>query len=155
LDLKPGGGLKIVVPLNVGHTGLVPVPKEEKSGSLVFSAPDLAGYQSSYYSVVGGSDGTVRIRFRSTETVRGGKTIPTAGTASQLPFALPTKREHVRLVYLVRQSGSDHNMAIVGANELAVLNSFTQTLKSDPGLCNAKGEIFCSWVPAGVAVRPE
>lgn len=154
-DLKPGGLLKIVVPLKAGGAGLMPVPNAGKEGSLVFSAPDLTGYESSYYSVVGRSDGTVRIRFRSAETVQSGKSTPTGENTLKLPFALPTKRAHVRLVYLVRQSGSDHNMAIAGAKELAVLNSFTQNLKTDPSLCKVEGEIFCSWVPAGVAVRPE
>lgn len=155
LDLAPGGQLKIVVPLNAGQSRLISVPEGGTNNSLVFSAPDLAGYQSSYYSVVGHSDGSVRIRFRSAETVRDGKTTSTAENALNRPLALPGKREHVRLVYLVRQSGSDHNMAIVGAKELAVLDNFTQRLKTDPTVCKSEGAIFCSWVPAGVAVRPE
>jgi hypothetical protein len=155
LDLKPGGELKVVVPLKAGKNDLIPIPGQGRDGSLVLSAPGLAGYQISHYSVAGRIDGTVRIRFQSAETVRDGKTTPTATKAPELPFALPAKRAHVRLLYLVRQSRSDHNMAIVAGKSPEDLNSFTQTLKTDPNRCKTEGKIFCAWVPAGVAVRAE
>ncbi len=155
LDLRPGARLKIVVPLfKPGASETMQPSGQSKDGYIVLSAENLAGYQSSFYSVVGRSDGTVRLRFRSAETTKDGVTAQIED-APQLPFALPVKRQHVRLIYLVRQSRSDHNMAIVASKHLPVLNSFTQQLKSDPNLCKVEGEIFCSWVPAGIAVRAE
>lgn len=153
LDLRPGGRLKIVVPL-FKPGGTTRSSGQIKDGSIVLSAENLAGYQSSFYSVVGRPDGSVRLRFRSAESTKDGVTTPIA-KAPQLPFALPEKRQHVRLIYLVRQSRSDHNMAIVASKQVAALNSFTEQLKRDPNLCKSQGEIFCSWVPAGIAVRAE
>jgi hypothetical protein len=159
LDLKAGQRLKIVVPLlKAGQSGLTlttPQPAQAaKDGSLVLSADGLAGYQSSYYAVVGRRDGTVRLRFQSAETTKDG--VKTAlSKAPELPFALPERREHIRLIYLVRQSRSDHNMAIVASRNVSAMNRLTQDLKMDPNLCKTEGQVFCSWVPAGVAVRAE
>ena len=36
---------------------------------------------------------------------------------------------HIRLIYLVRSSQADHNMAIASASELAALDAFTTGLK--------------------------
>jgi hypothetical protein len=47
-------------------------------------------------------------------------------------------------------------MAIVAAKRLDTLNAFTKRLRENPSVCEGKEEeIFCSWVPAGIAVRPE
>ena len=75
--------------------------------------------------------------------------------APTLPFALPLKAQHIRLIYLVRSSQSDHNMAITASKSLEALNGFTNRLKGSPDVCKLDGEVFCSWVPAGIAVRPE
>jgi hypothetical protein len=118
----------------------------------VLSADGIFGYQSAYYAIVGRPDGTVRLRFQSAEATKDG--VKTARSkARELPFALPERRQHVRLIYLVRQSRSDHKMAIVASRSLAIINTLTERLKDDPKLCTTEGEVFCSWVPAGVAVR--
>lgn len=96
----------------------------------------------------------MRLRFQSAETARDGVKTELA-KAPELPFALPAKQQHIRLVYLVRQSRSDHNMAIIASKELAPMNSLTQDLKTNPDLCRTERQVFCSWVPAGVAVRAE
>lgn len=125
-----------------------------KDGLLVLSADNLIGYQSSYYSIAGRRNGTVRLRFQSAETLKDGVKAALL-KPPELPFALPDKPEHIRLIYLVRQSRSDHNMAIVASRDLARLNSSTEHLKYDPNLCKSERGIFCSWVPAGIAVRAE
>ncbi|MGI9072716.1 MAG: hypothetical protein ACR2JB_15725 [Bryobacteraceae bacterium] len=90
----------------------------------------------------------------SAEITKDGKTVPEANPP-RLPFALPEGTEHIRLVYLVRVSQADHNMAIVASKRLATLNIFTAQLKRNPGVCKRDDETFCSWVPAGIAVRQE
>lgn len=155
LDLKAGGRLKVVVPLlKAGGDRAILATEQTKSGSLTLSAPDLLGYQSSYYFIAGRPDGVVRLRFQSAETSKEGVTAALP-KAPDLPFALPKKRQHIRLIYLVRQSRSDHNMAIVASKDLAALSRLTQDLKKDSSLCTSEGETFCAWVPAGVAVRAE
>jgi hypothetical protein len=156
LDLRVGQRLKVVVPLlKAGQSGLtLTAGQTARDGSLVLSADNLIGYQSSYYGIVGRPDGTVRLRFQSAETTKDGVRAALS-EAPKLPFALPERREHIRLIYLVRQSRSDHNMAIVASKEVSAMNSVTQDLKVDPNLCKTEGKFFCSWVPAGVAVRAE
>lgn len=129
------------------------LPQKTDGGAISATANDLIGYVTAHY-VVAGKDSEVRLTFVSAEESREGKTAPMI-SAPTLPFELPRKTEHVRLVYLVRRSQSDHNMAIVAARHLDALNMFTNRLKEDPSTCHSDNQIFCSWVPAGVAVRTE
>jgi hypothetical protein len=96
----------------------------------------------------------VRLNFTSAEIRKDGKTIHEAN-APTLPFTLPRGTGHIRLVYLVRVSQADHNMAILASKHLETLNTFTAQLRRTPGICKHGAEVFCSWVPAGVAVRQE
>ena len=154
-DLVPGERLRIVAPvLKSGRYQAGTTSTQTEGNTIVLSAPDLAGYEVSNYSVTGGADGKVRLRFTSAEITREGKTAPEAH-APRLPFALPSKAQHVRLIYLVRNSRSDHNMAITASRAMDDLNRLTSQLKDNPDLCKSDGKVFCSWVPAGIAVRPE
>ncbi len=153
-DLKAGSTLRIVVPLlkSGGFRAALSVGKTE-GNTISLSAADLVGYTTSRYAVTG-KDSNVRLKFVSAEESRDGKSVPLPA-APPLPFELPHKTEHVRLVYLVRASQADHNMAIIATKRLDLLNTFTARLKEDPSVCHSNAGIFCAWVPAGVAVRPE
>jgi hypothetical protein len=156
MDLEPEWKLRIVVPL-LKSGGFLPAvtTQQTDSNTISMSAEDLLGYEVSHYVAKGNSASRVRLAFVSAEATREGKTVP-EGHAPSLPFALPQRREHIRLVYLVRVSQADHNMAIVAAKRLDALNAFTKRLRENPSVCAEKEEdIFCSWVPAGIAVRPE
>ena len=120
----------------------------------LFSAADLIGYATSRYAITGKKGAGVRLRFVSAEETRNGKTVPMANPPI-LPFELPRKLENIRLIYLVRVSKADHNMAIAGSKHLESLSALTERLKANPSVCKSSDDIFCSWVPAGVAVRPE
>lgn len=154
LDLEPGWTVKIVVPL-LKSGGYLPnfVAQKSEGNTILYSAPDPIGYTTSFYLVSGKKNGDVRLKFVSAEETRDGKKTSVGPPA--LPFELPRKAERIRLVYLVRVSKADHNMAIVGARRLEKLNSFTKQLKEDPNICAVSDEIFCAWVPPGVAVRRE
>jgi hypothetical protein len=144
-----------VVPLP--KSGALPVetqPLQQEGNTFLVSAANLAGYDISYYSIDPAPHGRVRLKFSSAEITRDSKTIP-GSQAPALPFALPLEPLHIRLFYLVRKSQSDHNMAIVASKDLDALNAFTKRLESSPDVCRTDGEIFCSWVPPGIAVRPE
>jgi hypothetical protein len=52
----------------------------------------------------------VRLRFRWAEITKDGKTVHEANPPT-LPFTLPRGTGHIRLVYFVRLSQADHNMA--------------------------------------------
>ena len=152
VDLKAGGTLRIVVPLlNSGGFRSELLPQKTDGNTISLAATDLIGYVTSHYAVTG-RDGKVRLTFVSAEESREGKTVSVIG-APPLPFELPRRTEYVRLIYLVRVSQADHNMAIVAAKPLDALNTFTSRFKEDPSVCHSDYQIFCSWVPAGVAVR--
>lgn len=154
-DLHAGSTIRIVVPL-VRSGGFRPDLRSSKLQGNTFSigAVDLVGYTTSFYAVTGRS-GQVHLKFVSAEQTKDGKSAPVAKAAALLPFELPRKSEYVRLVYLVRVSQADHNMAIIGCKNRDRLNVYTERLKEDPDICKTSTAIFCSWVPAGIAVRRE
>jgi hypothetical protein len=155
VDLAPDWKLRVVVPL-VKSGGFRPVVSGEQTNgnTITMSAMDLAGYEVSQYAVTGKSASRVRIVFVSAESTREGKTVPEKRPPA-LPFSFPHGSEYIRLVYLVRVSQADHNMAIVAAKRVEALDAFTKRLKEDPVICGIEEGVFCSWVPAGVAVRPD
>lgn len=155
MDLVAGGRLRITVPvLNSGGYQPGTHSPQENGNTITLSASGLTGYEVSYYSIEGHSHGRVRLRFTSAEITRSGtKTEETIAPA--LPFPLPRTAEHIRLIYLVRKSAADHNMAIVASQHRAALEVFTDRVKDSPDICKGDGVVFCSWVPSGIAVRPE
>ncbi len=155
MDLEPGWRLRIVVPLLNGAGSRVETDVHQSQGNtIVLSSPNLIGYEVSYYAIEGHRSGRVRLKFASAEMTKNGKTVaePDAPTLS---FSLPNGTKFVRLIYLVRVSQSDHNMAITASKSKTALIAFTKELKKNPNACESQSEVFCSWVPAGVAVRPE
>ena len=130
LDLEPGSNLRIVLPL----------PKAE--------------FEIAHFRVIGQRRGRVALQFLSAEVSKDGKTVPEP-RAPVLPFALPPKAAHIRLLYLQRLSQADHNMAVVAADRMDILEAATQQIRAYPNSCHSDDKIICSWVPPHVAVRPE
>jgi hypothetical protein len=127
--------------------------RQTNSNTVTLTADDLIGYITSKYAATG-KNGMVRLKFLTAQQTKYGQTLPLAAPPA-LPFELPRTPEHVRLVYLVRSSQADHNMAIMAARSLNTLDAFTSRLQKDPQTCKATSDTFCSWVPSGIAVRPE
>ena len=164
IDLQPGWRLSVITPmLKAGAHRVAPQKAQaEATGNTgreltltVSAAPDFLGYERSYYRVEPRRGGGVKVRFSSAETVQDGKTA--AQNRPKLPlFQLPRQARHVRLVYLVRGSGADHNMAIIAAARPEHLDALTRQLQSDPANgCTSQDRGICQWIPAGIAVRPE
>lgn len=163
IDLEPGWRVSVITPITrSGKLRLDPVPEpktaagSERSLSLELSAgADFAGYERSYYTVEGLERGGVRVRFSSAEDVRDGKPTRRREPLVKL-FQLPRRARHVRLVYLLRGSQADHNMAILAAIDETNLDSITVATQTDPlNACRSSRLAACQWVPVGVAVRPE
>jgi len=143
LDLTAGRRLSVVVPYL-------------KAGGYIARADgsDLIGVQVSHFAVEGKAGGRVRLKFVSAETTRdGNKTVERQ--APELPFALPKASRYIRLIYFVRSSRADHNMAIAASKSTAEMNEFTKRMHTDPRVCGAPGTVSCVWVPLGIAVRAE
>ncbi|MFL6417299.1 MAG: hypothetical protein ACJ74Y_16705 [Bryobacteraceae bacterium] len=94
------------------------------------------------------------MRFASADIAREGRTVQQTREPF-LPFPLPRNQQYVRLIYLIRSSKADHDMAIVASSSLTTLDVFTRQLKANAGICNSDTKVFCSWVPTGIALMPE
>jgi hypothetical protein len=155
LDLTPGSRLRILVPLlSAGQNHLALGSSQADGNTITLSAANLVGYQVSYYLAEGHRNGKVHLQFASAEMTKDGHTVPEP-VAPHLPFQLPQRTHFIRLVFLVRVSESDHNMAIVAANTKDALAAFTAQLKQNPSACQVTENVSCVWVPEGIAVRPE
>ncbi|MBV9761022.1 MAG: hypothetical protein JO340_10705 [Acidobacteriaceae bacterium] len=155
MDLAPGGRLRITVPiLDSGQYQVATHAAQQNGNTLTLLASELVGYEVSFYSIEKRGGGKVLLRFKSAEITENGATVNET-SAPALPFSLPHSAQHIRLIYLVRVSSADHNMAIAASKDLDALNELTRLLKADPVACKYNDRVFCSWVPAGVAVRPE
>lgn len=152
-DLQPGQTLRVITPLlrSGGLQLAAPSPPAEQTeGGLrltVDSKGDFVGYEESLYSVEPG----LRITCRRVESVIDGVRTPESNPRVRL-FRLPRRSRHVRLLYLLRSSQADHNMAILAAPNLASLERLTASICANPATaCQAPR---CTWVPNGIAVRP-
>lgn len=123
---------------------------EGEAGSTVLQAgPDFLGYEVAWYSV-----GTRGIEFTAAEVHKDSKVIASSQPIAPL-FRMPPGARYVRLIYLVRVSEADHDMAIVAAHRKEVLGPLTAEVRANPEACRDRARTFCSWIPNGIAVTPE
>lgn len=154
MDLKGGSSLRIVVPLSEPVGPQSRVESSQEQNQITVHAEGAVGYEQCRYAVDGKAKGKVRLVFQASEVTRENHTTAEAKEPT-LPFSLPRSTEYIRLVYLVRKSQADHNMAILGAKRRDLLDAFTEKLEKDPGACSTDKETFCTFVPSMIAVRPE
>ena len=157
LDLQPGWRIEVFTPVLKSGGYLPQLKREEQQGnSLVFTAgDDLVGYETSRYAVEKRRDGGVKIKFRSATITREGKKIPQSRPLLPL-FDLPEEARYVRLVYMVRVSGADHDTAIAAARDLSKLDLLSEWMESGSGdSCKTQTDFSCVWVPKGVGIRVE
>ena len=113
---------------------------------------DFLGYEVAYYAV--GS----RVTFTTAEVHKQVDKKDTVA-AEQRPlvplFQLPREARFVRLIYLVRVSEADHDMAVVAARHKEDLDPLTARVRANPSACRNVGQTFCLWIPDGIAVTPE
>ncbi|MGH9612285.1 MAG: hypothetical protein ACRD4P_04320 [Bryobacteraceae bacterium] len=156
IDLQPGWRLRVVTPiLKSGGYRLHAASQRAEGNTIAISAgDDFVGYETAYYAINGRGAG-VSVRFPSAEITKAGQVNPQSRPLVPL-FRLPRWAGHVRLIYLERASRADHDMAVAAARDATSLETFTRAVQANPtGACNVGRRTFCSWVPAGIAVRPE
>ncbi len=155
IDLKAGWKLRVVTPiLKSGGYQLRTTSAETSGNSITASAQDFLGFETAYYSVDGLAGGYIRIEFQSAIVTKGEASTPQPRPMVLL-FDLPAGVRFARLIYLTRVSESDHDMAVVASDQKETLDALTRAVQSNPGNCASDGRVFCSWVPAGISVRPE
>jgi hypothetical protein len=95
------------------------------------------------------------VEFSSAEISQDGKTARQPQPVARL-FQMHWNARYVRLIYLLRTSQADHDMAVVAATEMRALDVLTHQAQADPSSgCRSDSRRFCSWIPAGIAVTPE
>lgn len=155
-DLQPGWRIRAVTPILKSGKYKPELKEIGANGNTVelSSGDDLIGYETSYYSVRPGKSGVVIVFVSAANTING-KTTRKTNPLVRL-FDFPASTRYVRLVFLTRISRADHNQAILAAANLDDLNRLTDEVESDPNAnCKSQGESGCTWVPEGIAVRPE
>jgi hypothetical protein len=156
IDLQPGWRLHVVTPiLRSGGYRLQPVDRQTGGNTIAVSTGgDFLGYETAYYAVRACGRG-VRVEFSTAEITQDGKTALQPQPVAHL-FQLPRNARYVRLIYLLRTSQADHDMAVVATGEMDTLAMLTYQVQADPSSgCRSDSASFCSWIPAGIAVRPE
>jgi hypothetical protein len=156
IDLQPGWRLRVVTPiLRSGGYQLQVVDQQAAGNTIALSTgTDFLGYETAYYAVRARGRG-IRVQFSAAEITQDGETAPQPQPVAHL-FQLPRDVRHVRLIYLLRTSQADHDMAVVATGEMDTLATLTQRVQADPSSgCRSGSASFCSWIPAGIAVRPE
>lgn len=156
IDLEPGWRLRVITPLLKSGGYLPQAANEQTTGNTItYSAGgDFLGYETAYYQVARRGHSGVRIRFSSAAVTTDSGTTPQPRPVAPL-FDLPQSARHVRLIYLQRASQADHNMALVASNQMSSLERLTGRVLLSPSACLTDRFDYCSWIPAGIAVRPE
>jgi hypothetical protein len=97
----------------------------------------------------------VRVEFDSAEVTKEGKTQPQPQSIAPL-FQVARRPNYLRLIYLIRISQADHNMAVVTARRLDALDALTRQVQTNPADgCKVGQRASCVWIPDGIAVRAE
>jgi len=157
IDLQPGWTLRVITPiLKSGKYELDTAGEPDQAGGITTVAGDnFMGYEVARYVIVPHRRNGVRIVFRDARLVKGDQTTTQAQPRVPL-FQFPRTDKYVRLLYMERASGSDHDMAVLAAKSIDRLSKLTNAVRTDPKeACRSSNDGFCSWIPAGIAVRPE
>jgi hypothetical protein len=152
IDLVPGS-VREVTPI-FASGGFVAKGLEQQSGNVItLTGTDFEGYETAIYTLKAREGGGVEVGLTSVETTKGSQT--TAEIKPRVPlFQFPRRVRYIRMLYLIRVSGADHNMAVLGSDEVDRLNMLTTQVQDDPvGGCRNVRRAYCSWIPQGIAVN--
>jgi hypothetical protein len=156
LNIRAGTRLRVVTPIlkSGGYVVTSLTPLSPGDFRNLKAGDDYVGYENDYYLAKKRSVG-VHIEFQSAEVVKNQSTSSQSRPSLEL-FKLPSKTHYIRLVYLVRVSRADHNMAIVAADNPEALDATTRRIQADPDQpCQQGPHLYCSWVPAGIGIQVE
>ena len=156
LDIQDGWRLTVVTPiLKSGGYVLKTPDKPPSSNGFTLAGTDFVGYEVAHYEVKGQRGGRVRVEFNSAEVTKEGKTQPQPQSIAPL-FQEARRPIYLRLIYLIRISHADHNMAVVAARKIDALDSLTRQVQTNPADgCKIDQRASCVWIPDGIAVRAE
>ena len=156
-DMQPGWSIQVVTPV-LKSGGYKPQLREgpRKDGGATFTTnDDFVGFETSYYSVKARNGGGVRIEFISAWVTKQSRTTRRPYPLIRM-FEFPASSRLVRLLYTIRVSRADHNMAIVAASNVGELDALTERVRMNPEeACQVDLTSSCKWVPDGIGVQIE
>ncbi len=157
LDIRAGWRLTAVTPIlkSGGYVLKTPDKPPSSNGFTLSAGTDFEGYEVAHYDVKGQRGGRVRVEFNSAEVTKEGKTQPQPQSIAPL-FQVARRANYLRLIYLIRISQADHNMAVVAARRIDALDAITRQIQTNPADgCKVDRHASCVWIPDGIAVRAE
>jgi hypothetical protein len=157
IDLRAGWRVRVVVPILRSGGYIVPMKTRQEGKSVsVYTGTDFIGYETDDYVVRALRNGVgVRIVFKRAASTIEGKTSKRAVPSLQL-FNFSSELQLVRIVYLIRESRSDHDMVILAAADAGVLRKSTEgTISGAAGECNSESRLFCVQIPSGIGLSLE
>jgi len=154
VDLEPGWRVRVVTPILKSGGYRLKTADQTAGGPsaatlTVKAGPDFLGYEIAWYAVE-----ARKIVFTAAEVHNKDGVVPAAQPIVPL-FRLPGEARYVRLIYLVRVSEADHDMAVVAASKVDALDALTAQVRAHPETWGSQRKTFCSWIPDGIAVTPE
>ena len=155
LDIQNGWRLTVVTPILKSGGYVLKTPDKPPINGFTLAGTDFVGYEVAHYDVKGQRGGRVRVEFNSAEVTKEGKTQPQPQSIAPL-FQVARRANYLRLIYLIRISQADHNMAVIAARKIDALNSLTRQVQTNPADgCKVDQGASCVWIPEGIAVRAE
>jgi len=156
IDIQAGWRLTVVTPiLKSGGYVLKTPDKPTDSNAFTLAGTDFVGYEIAHYDVKGQRGKRVRVEFNSAEVTKEGKTQVQRQPIAPL-FQMARRANYLRLIYLIRISQADHNMAVIAARTIDALDAITQEVQTNPAdACKVDSRTSCVWIPEGIAVRAE
>ena len=152
VDLLPDWRVREITPIFASGGFVAKGGSEKQEGlTITISGSDFQGYETALYSLKPKPGGGVDAKLESVETNKAGQ-ITKEVKPRVLLFQFPRRVRYIRLLYLLRVSTADHNMAMLGSNDVDQLNDLTKQVQSDSANCKALRRAYCSWVPQGIAV---
>ena len=157
LNIQAGWRLTAVTPIlkSGGYVLKTPGEPAARNEFTLSVGTEFLGYEVAHYDVKGQSGGRVRVEFRSAEITKEGKSQNQPQSIAPL-FQVAQRANYLRLIYLIRISQADHNMAVVAARTTDALDVMTRQMQTNPGDgCKVERRASCVWIPDGIAVRAE
>ena len=157
LDIQAGWRLTAVTPIlrSGGYLLKTPDKPTSSNGPTLSAGTDFVGYEIAHYEAKGHAGGRVRVEFNSAEVTKEGKTEAQSQSIAPL-FQVARRPVYLRLIYLIRISQADHNMAVVAGGKIDALDALTRQIQTNPvDGCKVDRRASCAWIPDGIAVRAE
>lgn len=157
IDIEPGWRLRVVAPIlkSGGFDMHIKEQRQENGVVVLKTGEDFEGYETDFYTVTSKGDG-LNVKLSSARITRPDKKEMRPLRPLDSILDLPRDTQSLRLLFLVRESESDHDQAVLMAASAPDMDALTNAVLEHPiENCRAQTQATCAWVPRGIVIRPE